>query len=787
MAWIGALIGAAGSYLAARDRNSHSGSNNSFNNYSENNPWAPTIPGRYNGINQASQEWQRRFGSPDQRTWVPNNPDGTPGQDPSGGGKGGGGFNQNYDSGSGQWFPTGGRQDLPNGSGRVRQGHWATTPGAPGEGFHYGVNQPGQSAQLQGPAPPPQYSLGGGGGGRNAVGVNGGGGGRGRGGGGRQPNGGGGRSNPSQQNNPYTDELMQAGRDYQGPGGMSEYMDMARNMGNTQVNNDNPYLRDAYNRNTNYHGSAAMQELMGREMDRNAQGNYNSDAFNAASERMAGYQGPAGLTDFRNRLLERAGDGPGAGNNTPRGGGNSGGGSPRYNPNAAAYYAPGGGAGGGQVGPNDPSLGNGQGTYDPYVQQTLRAEDPWSSRLREMADAEYSMSPETQAMLDMQQRRMQEQLAPELAGLAWNAEGSGRFGSSAYQMAQAQAAGRVATEVGDMRTQMAAADLGQFRQGQQFALNQGSQNYNNALNTGAQLQANRADNQTRLAMEREQAAASAAASANAAGMQQAALDQQGQLAREQMALQAFGMQGDADQFSIGGQMNAAQFGMNYDMNRTGQLMDFTNAQSGYEMGGLNNATSLAGTYGAQNLQAQGMQLDAQNAGLGAFGNAVGMQGQADQLRFGTMGQAAGLQNQWGLGMAGIQAQQDAARRSANLQRASMNQQQQQHIADQNFQAQMAAYNMGNQANIMNWQQGLADQQALQQWQADQWNYEQNAPMQFMAQYADLMNAYGSGGGTQHNWGTGQQSGNYQSPVAAAIGGGMAGYGLANQWRGNGGG
>lgn len=830
MAW-GAAIGAIGSYLAARDQNNNSGSSSSTNMYNQSDPWAPTVPGRYNGINAASDLFRQRFGTPDQRTWVPNNPDGTPGQDPSNpgdlakdprnanypepdqgiwGGVGGtsglgaengrsqyGNGYGTYNNNTGQWDPS----NNPLAGRNQADGHFYTTPGEAGTGFNYDVPRPGATPGINLPgansgAPLPTY--GGGGGGRTPSGVTGGpgspyqpnaggggtraqrqairaaggspnrqgngggGGGNGGGGGGGMGRPGGGSSSTTNNQNPYTDQLFQAGQNYQGPAGLSDLRDMAGN-----VNNDNPYLDDAYNANSNYHGSAAMQELMGREMGRNANG-YESDDFNAAQDRMNNYQGPEGLTAFRDRLL-RTSD-PGAQQATGGGGGGTSN-TPRYNPNAAAAYMPGGGQGGG-VGANDPSLGNGQGTYDPYVQQTLRAEDPWSSRLKAMADAQYSMSPETQAMLDMQQRRMQEQLAPELAANSFQAESSGRFGSDAYQMMQAQTAGRVAQSVGDMRTQMGAADLGQFRQGQQFALGQGSQNYNNALGIGAQLQNNRADNQTSMANQREASNASANASAAAGAMQQAALTQQGQLAREQMALQAFGMQGEADQFSIGGGMDAAQFGMNYDAQRTGQLMDFTNQQSGYEQQGLNNNTQLAGIYGDQNLQSQQLAMT-------GMANAVQYGGQADALRFGTMGDAAGLQNQWGLGMAGINQQADAARRSANLQRQGMNQASQQHQQDMNFNAQMQQWQMGqegaNQQALLNWQAGQSDADRMNQWEQNNFQYNQTAPMDFLGNYAGLMNAFGQGGGSSHQYGTGQASGPYQSPYGAAISGGAWGY------------
>lgn len=816
MAWVGALVGAAGSYLSAREANNHSGSNSSTNMTTENNPWGPTIPGRYEGINAASDLFRQRFGTPGQFNWVSD--------DAKSPGGGGGPDTDQFQNPQQQmtYDPTTGHWVMPTGPGRAGYGthdneHQVYTPGTQGSGFQYTVPRPGQSAQLNLPGVDENMGVptyGGGGGGNNGTpsGVTGGpgspyqpnsgggsraqrqaaraagyspnrqgggGGGRGGGGGGMGRPGGGSSSTTNNQN-PYTSQLFEAGQQYGGPAGLDEYQQMARNMGNSRANNDNPYLDDAYGANSNYHGSAAMRELMGREMDRNANG-YETDDFNAAQDRMNNYQGPEGLAAFRDRLL-RTSD-PGA---TQGGGSGGGGGSntPRYNPSATAYYMPGGPGGpGGGVGPNDPSLGNGQGTYDPFVQQTLRAEDPWSRRLAEMADREYAMSPETQAMLDMQQRRMQEQLAPELAANSFNAESSGRFGSDAYQMMQAQTAGRVAQSVGDMRTQMSAADLQQFRQQQQFALGQGSQNYNNALGIGAGLQENRANNQTALANQREASNASASASAAAGAMQQAALTQQGQLAREQMALQAFGMQGEADRFSIGGGMDAAQFGMNYDASRTGQLMNFANQQSGYEQQGLNNNSNLALGYGDQNLQAQQMVMNAQNAALGAFGNSIGMQGQADALRFGTMGDAAGLQNQWGLGMAGINQQDAASRRAANVSRQGMNQQAQMHAQDQNFSAQMAAWQQANRVGEMNWQQGLADQQAQQAWEQQNFQYNETAPMNWLQDYASLMNNFGSGGGSSHQWGTGSQSGQYQSPIGAAIGGGIAGYGYGQQLAG----
>lgn len=830
MAWIGALIGAAAGYFAQDDANDNAQRNRNYHGETRQAPWEPTIQGRYDGIRNLNDQMNSRFGTPARRVWRPgdppppaggngpdNGPNGTATPETARNG-GPAGYNQNIDVRHGFYneTPFDNWSDSPGGSGGGApddprtspngpiegNGYYEEIPATEGTGFRYGVDRPGSSPGLnlpgvsdaaQGSANTVKFQ-----GNPNAPQLN-------------QPRywnpgqqvggpvqskgggGGGGKAKQGQgqnRQNPYLDPYAKAAAGYEGPAGLDEYQQMARNVGQGQGPN-----------------SQAMNTLQDREMQRNAQG-YESDDYRAAMERVSNYQGPDALNEY---IKLRMGDLKGQ----PQGQSGGGGADQRQYGADGRPIATGGSFGGGyatagpggqQAGANiDPTLGRGEGTYDAYVKKTLEAQDPWSQRLMQQANAEYSENPQLAAMIARRQKEINDNYLQNIAPtLSYDAEASGRFGSGAYQQAQAGAVGQMAEAQAGIATEMGFSDYELFRQQQMQAMQQGSQNYNNALGIGAGLQSNRADNQTRLAIEQSQASTAGAASSAAAAAQMAGLKQQGELAREQMLLSALGQRGQADQFGMGGMMDMAQFGMSNDTARTGQLMDFA---SGYNQQGL----------------------AAQQMGLNAFGQSVGMQGEADRARLGAMGDAAGLENQRALGWGNIDQANLASRRQASVARSGQQAQMQQFLmgmdqqtAMANFDAQrdfamagfqqqgqydlanmdaqnrMALANLGNsqqqwmaqndanqQQALLNWQQGNADRAQQYQYDQDRFRYEDSAPLAYLGDYANILNAFGAGGGQSYTQGVGQ-GGPMVSPWAGAMAGAGAGlsmWGAYNQNRG----
>lgn len=171
-----------------------------------------------------------------------------------------------------------------------------------------------------------------------------------------------------------------------------------------------------------------------------------------------------------------------------------------------------------------------------------------------------------------------------------------------------------------------------------------------------------------------------------------------------------------------------------------------------------------------------------NAAASAGASRYGADAALQRAQLQALGDAFGLQGQ--LGMAGLGMQGDMAQLMSSDQNFALGMIPE--LSGLDIRDMMAAIQPGMDLAQMENQQNVArinNRPALLNHDFNVWRYGREAPWMDLMNYSNLMNSFGAGGGSSHQFGT--SPGALPDPWGQAIQGGLAGYGMGQQWGGGG--